>query len=324
MLIILAVVSGFFLLTMGAFGVATTTLLADGGGTTAENSPPHDTFAWETTSDQPTIPTTTDADGSTERSVEPGYETTGATETTQTAPGPQRVVAHGENPFNITGNGAVQTACDMPAFDTSVAGQDAFYQAVLPCLMEMWEPALRDANLPVVTPTVVTSGDDVQSPCGTRNWNQTAMYCPGNHTIYMTARYYADEEGRSRPGVYLGQFAHEFGHALQGMTGINAAYGNALYDVGGVGTPDGLELSRRSELQATCFEGMSLAALQNGGVSDDYIFPALQDSSLRGDEHNKQRDHGTEASNASWVEQGFYKNEIVECNTWLAEPSTVD
>ncbi|GAA0538306.1 hypothetical protein GCM10011581_05280 [Saccharopolyspora subtropica] len=238
--------------------------------------------------------------------------------------GPRPVSALGDHPINVPGNGAVNTPCDLPAFDTDVASQDAFYQAALPCLMAAWTPALESAGLPVETPNVVTTADDVESPCGTRRWNQTAMYCPGNHTIYMTARYYAEVEQVSEAGVYLGQFAHEFGHALQGMTGISSAYGDAQYEAGGSTTEAGLELTRRSELQATCFEGMTLAALQNGGVSNDYIFPALEDSAARGDENTGVRDHGSMETNYAWVQQGFQKNEVTQCNTWLAAPSDVD
>ncbi|MER5392894.1 neutral zinc metallopeptidase [Saccharopolyspora sp. NPDC002686] len=230
----------------------------------------------------------------------------------------------GDHPINIPSNGAVNTSCNLPSFDTDVQSQDRFYQAALPCLMEAWTPLLEDANLPVRMPQVITSGDDFETPCGTRKWDQTAMYCPGSHTIYMTARYYSEKEQRTDAGAYLGQFAHEFGHAVQGMAGINAAYGDASYDAGGGDTAAGLELTRRSELQATCFEGMSLAALQNGGVSNDYIFPALQDSRERGDEYNAQRDHGTMKTNQAWIDQGFYKNEVAQCNTWLADPSDVN
>ncbi|MER7010892.1 neutral zinc metallopeptidase [Saccharopolyspora sp. NPDC000359] len=230
----------------------------------------------------------------------------------------------GDHPINIPNNGAVNTSCQLPTFRTDVASQDRFYQAALPCLMAAWTPLLEEADLPVRTPKVVTSGSDFETPCGTRKWNQTAMYCPGTHTIYMTARYYAEEEQLVEPGAYLGQFAHEFGHAVQGMSGISTAFGDAAYDAGGRDTPTGLELTRRSELQATCFGGMTLAALQNGGVSNDYIFPALYDSRGRGDEHSNVRDHGTTKNNTAWVDQGFYKNEITQCNTWLAAASDVN
>lgn len=246
------------------------------------------------------------------------------TETPADDAAPQPVSALADHPFFQPSTGAVDTPCELPPFATDVASQDAFYQAALSCLMRAWTPALEEAGLPVKRPRVITTDQDITSPCGTRSWNETAMYCSGNHTIYMTARYYAETEGQTEAGVFLGQFAHEFGHSIQGMTGIMDAYGDAVYEAGGNTTPKGLELSRRTELQATCFEGEVLAGLQRGGLSNEYIFAALEDSSARGDEGSPQRDHGTTANNKQWVERGFYQNRTGQCNTWSAAPAEVE
>lgn len=228
-----------------------------------------------------------------------------------------------DNPINVPGNGAVDTRCPLPRFSTDFAAQDAFYQAAVPCLMRMWAPSLRAAGLPVNLPRVVTVAQQVDTPCGSREWDETAMYCAGDNTIYMTARYYAEKENRSEGGAFLGQFAHEFGHSVQAMAGINRAYNDATAATGGK-SPAGLELTRRSELQATCFEGMALASLQNGGVSNELIFSALADSRARGDEYNPQPDHGHVATNTEWIDRGFGTNRVTECNTWAAPPSDVD
>ncbi|ASU79730.1 hypothetical protein CDG81_17305 [Actinopolyspora erythraea] len=257
---------------------------------------------------------------------EPTSERERPTGTAVKVPGdtdPRPVASLGEHPFNIPGNGAVETDCELPTFDTDTAAQRAFLNALAPCLTEMWTPALREANLPVETPDVVVTATDVHTPCGDREWEQTAMYCGSDHTIYWTARYYSRVEGRDSAGPYLGQFAHEFGHALQGMTGIIKAYGRAVQEAGGAETPEGLELSRRNELQATCYGGQALAALRNGGVDDERVLSALRDAGNRGDEASDTRDHGTTANNRAWVRQGFRTNRITRCNTWLAEDSRV-
>ncbi|WP_139274024.1 neutral zinc metallopeptidase [Saccharopolyspora flava] len=301
--IVLAAVTVFVIGTVGAVGASMSANRAEQRSyqQTAPSSSDEPTTTTETTSETTTSdePTTSDAPSSTARPV----------------------VKLGDNPINIDGSGAVTTPCSLPAFDTDVAAQDAFYQAALPCLMRAWKPALQQANLPTDMPRVVTTGSDTNTPCGLRTWNQTALYCPQDNTIYMTARYYSEVEGRSEAGVFLGQFAHEFGHALQRLSGINAAYGQASATAQGEA---GLELTRRSELQATCFEGMTLAALQNGGVSDDIIFPALRDSAGRGDENSSVADHGSIQTNSTWVQQGFSKNRVTQCNTWLSPSSDVD
>ncbi|MCA1185520.1 neutral zinc metallopeptidase [Saccharopolyspora sp. 6T] len=313
-LVLALVITALFLVGVGTISVTALTkrdTAADYPGPVHETG---DGSANATTSAAPTSEATSSAPtSSTEPSTSASVDSTPA----------RSVATLGDNPININGNGAVNTPCPLPRFATDTASQSAFYEAALPCLMEMWTPALEEANLPVRMPDVVTTDSTVTSPCGTRTWDQTAMYCPGNNTIYMTARYYADKEGRTEPGVFLGQFAHEFGHAVQSMSGINEAYTQATYEANGT-SPAGLELTRRSELQATCFGGMALASFQNGGMDNDIIFAALADARGRGDEYNPQPDHGSVATNTAWVDQGFYKNRVTECNTWLADPDQVD
>ncbi len=288
------------------------------------NSAQGELSATETYDDDYGLPDTESTyDSTTDRSTREST-TAETTETTATVrAGPRPVSALGQHPFNIEGNGAVNTSCELPPFATDLASQRAFIQALAPCLMKMWTPALREADLPATMPNVVVTGSDINSPCGTRSWRKTAMYCNSNHTIYWTARHYSQVEDRGGAGPYLGQFAHEFGHAVQGMTGIMEAYNRAVYQADGSDTAEGLELSRRLELQATCYGGEALASLQNGGVSDDYILPALRDAGNRGDEYSNVRNHGTTAHNQEWARQGFYDNRITRCNTWLAGASRV-
>lgn len=251
--------------------------------------------------------------------------TSGTTNGPATTPSPAShvVIALAGNPINGTGNTTRPTSCPLPPFSTSVAGQDALYHAVLPCLMTLWTGALRESHLLVQMPSVVTSGSDISTPCGLRRWNDTAMFCPRDNTIYMTARHYSQVEGRTSAGAYLGQFTHEFGHAVQHMTGIYQAKDDELDNSGGPETAAGLEVTRRTELQATCFEGMELAALQKGGANTAYISQALDDSRHRGDEYNSQPDHGTVAINALWLFRGYNSDVVSQCNTWAAPSSEV-
>jgi uncharacterized protein len=244
-------------------------------------------------------------------------------ETAAGTAGPHAVLALAGNPINAAGNTDTPTNCALPPFSTGVAGQDALYQAVTPCLMSVWTASLQKSQLPVQVPSVVTSASDITTPCGIRHWNDTAMYCPGDNTIYMTARHYSEVEGRKSTGAYLGQFAHEFGHAVQHMTGIYQAKDDELDRSGGPETTAGMQVTRRTELQATCFEGMELAALQKGGVGAGDIAAALDDSRHRGDEYNSQPDHGTMAINAYWLDRGYNSDTVAQCNTWAAPSSAV-
>lgn len=311
--VVASVVIGMLLFGVGTVGIVL-------GGEESNAASDHDATSYDSSTFEPSNTDTTDpgTSSSSESSTESSTETSG------TDSGPAPVTTLANHPIFQPDTGAMDTPCTLPSFATDLASQDAFYQAAVSCLIKAWTPALEAANLPVKTPNVITTGQDINSPCGTRSWNATAMYCSGNHTIYMTARYYSETEGQVEAGVYLGQFAHEFGHAIQGMSGLMTAYGNALYDAGGITTPKGLELSRRAELQATCFEGEALAGLQRGGLSNDYVFTAIEDSAQRGDEGAPQPDHGSTEANRTWVEQGFYENRTGQCNTWSAPTGAVD
>ncbi|MGV0678571.1 neutral zinc metallopeptidase [Mycolicibacterium fortuitum] len=101
-------------------------------------------------------------------------------------------------------------------------------------------------------------------------------------------------------------------------------YSRAL--VVGEQSAEGLELSRRSELQAQCFSGMFVGSvIDTGGrltVADYQI--ALGDNAKRGDwDSNLPRSHGTSEHSGSWWDQGYRLNKIGECNTWLSPPSDV-
>ena len=227
------------------------------------------------------------------------------------------------NPINAPELGTSAPAtCALPPFDSSNGGQQAFYQASLSCLNDTWEPLLHAAHLPFTPAEVITVTDPVKTPCGSRAPTQTALYCNG--TLYMTSAYYRDvEQHGGETGVYFGQIAHEYGHHVQELAGImDASWRQRSAD--GSDSTAGQETSRRLELQATCYGGMFLAALQDAGSVDPKLLQeALDDAGQRGDYGDGPRAHGTPESNAAWVRQGYEKNRTYQCNTWLADPETI-
>lgn len=226
------------------------------------------------------------------------------------------------NPINTAGLGTDGTTCVLPAFDTSTEGQDAYYQAALSCLNHAWKPVLNSANLPFRGPEVVNVTSEVRTPCGPRSPTQTALYCHG--TIYMTSSYYRDVEGSDESAVYLGQLAHEYGHHVQELAGIMDASWDQRHEAGPE-SPRGYEISRRFELQATCYGGMFLAAVRGrGSVPDELVDQALADAGARGDDPAEDApEHGSPPNNGLWARQGFDRNLTHQCNTWLAGEEAV-
>jgi predicted metalloprotease len=129
------------------------------------------------------------------------------------------------------------------------------------------------------------------------------------------------EQLGDRAGSYLGVLAHEYGHHVQGMSGLLHAYAVARYEAGPT-TERGLEISRRLELQATCYSGMFGAAAGGRGSVDQTMIDQLADDyRSRGD--SEVRDHGSVPNHGAWGDQGLRLNRTFQCNTWLAPAESV-
>ncbi|WP_189595211.1 neutral zinc metallopeptidase, partial [Nocardia cerradoensis] len=78
----------------------------------------------------------------------------------------------------------------------------------------------------------------------------------------------------------------------------------------------GLELSRRIELQAQCFDGMYLGSAQDGGaLTTAQIGLAVRDAGGRGDGPTDSPDHGSPDNSGAWFELGVEHNRTAQCNT---------
>ena len=115
--------------------------------------------------------------------------------------------------------------------------------------------------------------------------------------------------------------AHEFGHALQGRTGILVS-GHALgQSLGTRGSRCGT--SRRLETQADCFSGMFVHAvsLSLGAQEQDVdgilvIYDAIGDDNLTG-KPDVVGNHGLGRSREYWGNIGLANSEVGKCNTFV-------
>lgn len=302
-------------------GVATVGLIAMNGrgdsvADTGYEPPP--TYSY---SSDPFPTTTYETTTTTTETTDTTYDT--PTETTPA--GPQPVYATGDNPLFSGDVGTPAITCNLARWDTNPAGAAAFFQSALPCLDAAWQPVLEYQGLPFFSPNLAfPEGTSWESPCGAVSTGAVAaFYCSYDNTIYMPfAGLQADMYG-AQPGVYLALFAHEYGHHVQALAGVMEAYWDERYNAG-ADTEAGLELSRRSELQAQCFSGMFLAASYGRGSVDDNILTEARTTQDRGDHTaGAPRDHGTDEHATAWWEQGAQLNRTFQCNTWLSPAEDV-
>jgi len=119
--------------------------------------------------------------------------------------------------------------------------------------------------------------------------------------------------------------AHEFGHALQGRTGILISSHALGQEAGDKGTE--LQFSRRLETQADCFSGMFIRAVsQSIGVQPQdedgilNIYVAIGDDKLQKQSQGyvvpDAFTHGSAEQRARWFKTGLQSGDIRSCDTF--------
>lgn len=213
--------------------------------------------------------------------------------------------------------------CDMDNPDLLAAPDPvlkAHFEAQMACLMRVWGPAFDATNTwKLYRPTVTIYSDKANTPCGS-NIPVNAFYCPVNQQVYysrLLPKVAADLQ-RPMAGDYV--LAHEFGHVIQGRSGIVAS--SSIAQRQATSKSDAYQISRRSELQADCLSGMWLKSVaQSRGLTQQNlndIFAAMAaggDDALNG---KSEGDHGQAASRRYWGQMGLSTDEIGRCNTWTA------
>ncbi|MFC4376735.1 neutral zinc metallopeptidase [Nocardia halotolerans] len=314
---------GTLLTVLVVFGVVGALLVAVGAseqssrrkGTQA--APPSFTY----TPDSP-VPTT---NPTTARATSARATTARTTAPATTEPvGPQPVIALDQHPlFRDSSAYLGNMDCDLPRWSTDVATARAFFAAASSCLDQMWRPNLAAANLPFRSPGLVVAErpSQLSSPCGRST--SDAFYCSASSTIYMSTAGLVLHNTPFPPMEALSIYAHEYGHHVQGLTGLLQAGSNQRRQLGATSS-GGLETSRRMELQASCFGGMYIGSAEAGGSwTPQEGFAAVRHNYDRGDGNGRHRDHGTPEHNGNWYNHGYLKNRNYECNTWLAPSNEV-
>ncbi len=216
-----------------------------------------------------------------------------------------------------------RVTCALPEFGVSDSELAAYYTAGVACLDQAWQPALAQVNLPFESPKLDASPDLTDGPCGPAPDENEAVayYCGRNRTIHMPTTRLRDNGGGDHPGTHLATLAHEYGHHIQALSGILRAADGKIVDAG-EGTPAGLEMSRRIELQANCFAGMFLTTVA-ASIGPDLAQAAADDFQYAMEEPADKNAHGTPENQAEWASFGFTSGVTTSCNTYTASAEAV-
>ncbi len=232
---------------------------------------------------------------------------------------------------------AAPVRCDVAALTNAKALSDAQLQArmrsYVGCLTRVWGPALEASGHEAYQPTlyVYPAGGEVTTSCGTQG-SLNAFYCGADQNLYLAAdilRILPTDAAEAPEALDL-VIAHEYGHAVQGRTGVFAASQYLAQD--STSDSGAREVSRRVELQADCFAGTAINSVsdsmnlgEQGRTSVGDISYEIGDDRLaeRFDQPIEEGDHGTGENRRLWATRGLDGGQLTGCNTFVAPTSEV-
>jgi predicted metalloprotease len=168
--------------------------------------------------------------------------------------------------------------------------------------------------------------DATYSGCGTAQASTGPFYCPADEKIYIDLSFWNDLK---RMGGDAGDFAqayvlaHELGHHIQNLTGIESRMRRLSQQA----PSEGNRLSVDLELQADCFAGIwAHATTQRNIVDQNDIAGALRAAAAVGDDHLQRMSgravspeswtHGSSAQRAAWFRTGLNTGSVGACKTF--------
>ncbi|MFB6720370.1 neutral zinc metallopeptidase [Kribbella sp. NPDC056345] len=210
--------------------------------------------------------------------------------------------------------------------DGSLAAQKVYYQKLFACLNDAWRPIFKEIGQDVPDPGLVVFDKPVVTPCGNfapMSGRVLAFFCYGNKVMYTDVLQMNKAFGPKEDLAYLLTISHEYGHHVQGISGLFYARMSYLQDH----PEQKLESSRRNELQASCFAGVfSKAVEQSYPLSKRMDEFKEQSSNSFGESPETpegERTHGLATSQGFWIQNGFNIGSNKACNTFAVNTDLV-
>ena len=242
-----------------------------------------------------------------------------------------------DNPlYNVSLESPVR--CDLellPGREQDDQELQASLQTYVGCLTRVWGPTLKQAGYTAFQPklTVFPEGETVATGCGNQQ-SHNAFYCGLDQQIYISQDVLdvlSADVSKARI-VFNLIIAHEYGHVVQGQSGILLS-GHTLIDSSG--ESEKWETSRRLETQADCFAGAALGSLWQGlDLTETDRQDILATTTDIGDDKlierhkgdlNEPKGHGKGQNRRLWVERGLDSGgSLSKCNTFNAPASEVE
>ena len=228
--------------------------------------------------------------------------------------------------------------CDLellPGREQDDQELQASLQTYVGCLTRVWGPTLKQAGYTAFQPklTVYPEGETIATGCGNQK-SHNAFYCTLDQQIYISQDVLdvlSADVSKARV-VFNLIIAHEYGHVVQGQSGILLS-GHMAVD--NADDSEKMDAKRRLETQADCFAGAALGSLEQGlKLTDTDRQDILAVTADVGDDRLNERangdpdkvgDHGKSENRRLWAERGLNSGgSLGQCNTFNAPASEVE
>jgi predicted metalloprotease len=215
-----------------------------------------------------------------------------------------------------------------PATDPE-AEQVDFVSFLLDDMQATWDEQFAGKKMRYQPTVLVLYRRGTESGCGYGTSAIGPFYCPADHKVYIDLAFFEVMKDRlGAPGDFAQAYvmAHEIGHHVQNLTGVNSEVARRQKQ-----NPDQKNaLSVRQELQADCFAGVwahdtAERDLLDKGDLDEGLNAAFQigDDTLQKNAGGKVAPesftHGTSEQRVRWFRRGFDSGEMSACDTLSAE-----
>ncbi len=173
---------------------------------------------------------------------------------------------------------------------------------------------------------LVLFSDATRSRCGGATSETGPFYCPADQLVYIDLAFYAELAQRfGAPGAFAQAYvlAHEFGHHLQNVLGIDRRVRQAQQ----ANPSQRAALSVQLELQADCLAGVwGASAARRGMLDPGEIEQGITAAGAIGDDRiarqagrsvNPERfTHGSSAQRVQWFQRGMQTGALASCDTF--------
>ncbi|MCU0282515.1 MAG: neutral zinc metallopeptidase [Candidatus Nanopelagicales bacterium] len=192
---------------------------------------------------------------------------------------------------------------------------------------EVWSEEFQRRGMPYRAPRLAFFSGRVDTACGPATTQVGPFYCPGDQRIYFDLGFASQLRQLGVEGDYANVYimAHEFGHHLQTITGVEQQVRQAQQDDPRNANAYGIAM----ELQADCYAGAWGRMADDRGnvtVTPAEVRQAQAAAQAVGDDRIQagagQRvnpetwTHGSAAQREQWYNVGFNSGDMARCDTF--------